>query len=569
MKRFSFFIAAFLLIASVVYILVDQPEQTDPLDLIAADSLVVVDWKSPLEIFQRLAGTSLGRAIGKLDLPLLSQAMGLNERQMAAFFSERVASWKAVMEHPLFRRLFKRRTVLALLAGDNLTEDALTRLFSSFVVINTAGEELRHLRSLTDKSNGALLLPTHSYKGFTIRGYRLNNGLPWYFATEGDLLIMAFDPAPIQQCLDRLLAKIIRPQFGIRKNPVFHELRERAQGKEDLFLYVNMVGFKRSLLKTDQQPDREGLSVTPESFTSGVLQMACFHQYRKKTEQWTSIVRFDPNTLRFFQKNIYLRSPVKNKKLSTMPANILVYFWSNWLDLSAWWKATCANADHEERKRADRLAALTQKYTGMGIDDFFQLFGHQVGFNVKEIKTSDFFPVPRICFCIEMAQPKKIKALMEKFIAGLPVGRDKVDRTEVVSILAAGGLMQPSYAFIGNFLVIADGKDQLMDILQNQGDMLSQDPDFLAVDMGLRDENNLVVFARIAQIVPGLKELVSSIGTFIAIRNEQAGARSKILIDQGLLPLLDSLKLIKAESVRSYTTEGELVLHAKVLKAVE
>ena len=59
-----------------------------------------------------------------------------------------------------------------------------------------------------------------------------------------------------------------------------------------------------------------------------------------------------------------------------------------------------------------------------------------------------------------------IQMLLEKFIADLPVHRDMVAGVQVVSVQAAGGLMQPSYALLNEYLIFADGRDQIEDILQ-------------------------------------------------------------------------------------------------------
>ncbi len=49
--------------------------------------------------------------------------------------------------------------------------------------------------------------------------------------------------------------------------------------------------------------------------------------------------------------------------------------------------------------------------------------------------------------------------------------------------------------------------------------------------------------------------------------DEQAGAKSKVLLDQVILPLLDGLKMYRAKGVRSYTAPGEVVLDSVVLTA--
>jgi len=193
------------------------------------------------------------------------------------------------------------------------------------------------------------------------------------------------------------------------------------------------------------------------------------------------------------------------------------------------------------------------------------LFGHEFGFNVAEIRTSGFFPVPRICFCIELVDRNAVKRILEKMVSGLPLRRDKVAGIPVISIMAAKGLMQPSYALLDKFLVIADSRQQIENILEVKGPRLVDDDDFRAVDMGLLQPSNLVMFVRTASLIDGLKEFASWAGTIIAIRDEKAGARSKILVDQVIVPLLDGMKMYRAKAVRSFTAPGEVVLESVVL----
>jgi hypothetical protein len=211
------------------------------------------------------------------------------------------------------------------------------------------------------------------------------------------------------------------------------------------------------------------------------------------------------------------------------------------------------------------MAAWFEDHFGMKMERFLALFGHEFGFNVAEIRTSGFFPVPRICSCIELVDRDGVERILEKMISGLPLRRDKVAGVPVISIMAANGLMQPSYALLEKFLVIADSRQQIVDILRVRGRRLVEDDDFRAVDMGLLQPSNLVMFVRSAGLVDGLKEFVSWAGTMIAIRNEKVGARSKILVDQVIVPLLEGMKMYRAKAVRSYTAPGEVVIKAVVL----
>jgi hypothetical protein len=247
-----------------------------------------------------------------------------------------------------------------------------------------------------------------------------------------------------------------------------------------------------------------------------------------------------------------------------MPTNLQVYFWSNWLDLTAWWRTTLARGTEDEAAAAGRLAAWIEGHAGMGIDEFLALFGREFGFNISEISTSGFFPVPRICCWIELADRDKAGEFLEKMVSGLPLRRDNVAGIPVVSIMMADGLMQPSYALMDRFLVVADSRQQIEDILRLSSKRLVSDPMFQAVDIGMLQPSNLVVFARTAEIIDGLKELAAWVGTIVAVRDEGAGAKSKVLIDRVIIPLLDGLKMYRAKGIRSYTAPGELVLDSVV-----
>jgi len=602
MKRFFLLVLVLLLTCTVGYFFVARPSDGDLLDLVPADSVVVVDWDSPAHAYQAFANTPLGETLQGIDWPLILETSGLSNKDVTEAGNV-ITSWQEFSRSLFFREIFAKRSVLALLgkgigaqnppprhSGDilplNLKETVagvaspaagvlpafpLYFLRDNLVFLNRSGRKIALLHSLLTGYSGTKQLPSIQYQGFTINGYLLENGYPVYFTTEKDLLIVALDPAPLQQCLDLQLDRILQKGGGMTGNADYATFKKRARGLDDFFLYVDIARIKSNLQDTLSRVQAGSIDKSTASWfmEEGVQQAVLYHQPLEQIHQFTSIVRFDESALPPFQKSIYTRPPVENRKLRKMPANLLAYFWSNWLDLPAWWQMTKAGARGTDAQRVEQLAATIHKYTGMQIEEFLALFGNQVGLNIKEIKTTGFLPVPRICFCVEMTDRRKIKTMLKKYLAGLPLHRNMVAGVPVVSVMAAGGLMQPSYALLQDFLIIADGRDQIEDLLLPDGDMLVSDPDFLEVDMGLNQQNNLVLFARTAELLEGLKELAAWLGTIISVRDEQAGVRSKILLDGAIIPLLDSLTMFKAKAIRSYTADGEIVLQAAVLMADE
>ncbi|MCI5121445.1 MAG: hypothetical protein D3908_09710, partial [Candidatus Electrothrix sp. AUS4] len=187
---------------------------------------------------------------------------------------------------------------------------------------------------------------------------------------------------------------------------------------------------------------------------------------------------------------------------------------------------------------------------------------------VAEISTAGFFPMPRLCLSIEVYDRQKIETFLQEIIADLPVKRTMIGGVPVVSLLAAQGMLQPSYAFFNGKLLIADSREQIEDILLRKKTPLIAGKEFQAVNTNLGEPANLHLFARIPQLVNALQELASWAGTMIAVRDHQSGSTSKVLVDQVITPILDSFNTYSAIGIRSATTaQNELVIDAKILRA--
>ncbi len=181
-------------------------------------------------------------------------------------------------------------------------------------------------------------------------------------------------------------------------------------------------------------------------------------------------------------------------------------------------------------------------------------------------QSAALFPVPRLCCRVAIVDQKGIQAVLEKILAGLPVHTETVAGVPVTSIMLVGGLIQPSYAMVDGFLVIADSRQQIDAILQSGHDTLVRDAWFKKVNVGLTAPNNLVVFSRNAKMLDGLKELVSWAGTVVVFRDARAGAKSKVLPDQVVLPVPDGLQMNMATGFREFNTGSELIMESAVLR---
>ncbi len=567
MKRFVWLLLFLTLMGGVVYLLTFHRQQTrDPLELVPQQTMLMLDWTDAAGATRGFLQSRFGRRLASIDWPFVLDQLEVQD-PLREQLQHQVTSLMDFIAHPLFKELFSRRVVFALLpvAPAVFMDDPQGALAENLLMLVTPKHERVLLGLLSLLSPVKSRDESLSYQGVPITEFVRENGRRLYLASVNGQLVVSPGMEPVKQSIDLSLMHLVREQTGFLRNSDYNTLKERGRGLDDFFLFADLIRLKPLFNMLRPQVVTEKGRGLPEFV--GSERMVFFHHSNNNIQQFTSIVQFDPDQLAPFQKTIYTRKPVENSSLRNMPSNLLVYFWSNWLDLPAWWRETLARGTDNELAAAAGIAAWIEKQTGMSIDQFLALFGSEFCFNIPEIRTSGFFPVPSICFFIELADPDRAQELLEKMISGLPLRRDKVAGIPVVSIMAGGGLMQPSYALLDRFLVLADSREQIEDILKRSSKRLVSDDSFQAVDMGMLQSSNMVMFARTAELIDSLKEFASWAGTIIAIRDEQAGAKSKVLLDQVILPLLDGLKMYRAKGVRSYTAPGEVVLDTVVLIA--
>lgn len=567
MKRLILLICSLLVMGGLISLLtVPRRQGSDPMELVPQQTLLMLDWIDAAGAARGFLDSRIGRSVQAVDWHGVMEQLDIAEPYRVRLQESFVALMEGV-DDPLFKNLFGGRAICALLPMEQteLSADFRTVLAKHLLLVITPRSSrvlpavlpaMLHL-----KGQGRML----SYQGLSIHEFATKNGWKVYSAVVDGQLVISPGLEIVQQSIGLSLRHVVQDRTGFVLNPEYAQLKKRGRGRDDFFVYADLARLK-PLLPFLRSPAKSERIKNIPGF-AGSKRMAIFHSSHGNIQQFTSIVQFDPDQLAPFQKTIYTRAPVENRSLLKMPSDLLVYFWSNWLDLPAWWQETLTRGTEAELASAQAMAAWLEEQTGMKIDQLLGLFGREFGFNIAEIRTSGFFPVPRICCCIELIDRDKVEQLMEKMIAGLPVRRDKVAGIPVVSIMAANGLMQPSYALLENFLVVADSRKQIEEMLKPSVQRLVNDDSFQSVDMGMLRPSNLVVFARTAELINGLKEFASWAGTMVAIRDETAGRKSTVLIDQVILPLLDGLKMYRAKGIRSYTAPGEVVLESALLVA--
>jgi hypothetical protein len=552
------------------------PRPINPLELIPQNAMLIMDINDAAAASRTFLRSRLGQALTSINWPSIMDRLSVKKR-FRNQLGKNTSNILKLLKSPLATQLPFKRVVLAhlpvqpALFQDNIRQALLENLL--VLIPSGQNDDRSSLPAplnlidliLREKSAGS----TFNYHGISIKTLTLTHNKKLYIAPVGQQIALSFGLKPVQQSIDLFIKRILRQEVGFLRNKDYTRIKKRGFSENDFLLYADLFQLKFHIKLLSNLSGQQKGKKAPETQhrVSGVRSMGFFYRTEKNTGLFRTVTHFSPDLLRPFQKKIYTRVPILNRGFGEMPADLLIYFWCNWLEPRVWWQTTIAQGKKGELAAAERISAWIKEQTGMSMDSFLSLFGQEFGFNVAEISTAGFFPVPRICFIIEVLDKSKVEQFFKKIISGLPVRQDKVAGISVVSLMLANGMMQPSYAFTDDRLLLADSREQIEDIILNRKEPLVQDTTFQAVDTGMTKPANLTLFARTAELVNSMKELASWAGTMIAVRDHTTGEKTKILVDQVISPLLDGFKMYQAIGLRSYTGPGELIVDAAVLRA--
>lgn len=569
-RQIIFFILALLGAGGAIYILTDQPGSgLEPARFLPADTIAFFDVRNPVQRYRSFTHSTMGRQVhavrwsevlGFLDYPeeKISKAAG----QMAAF--------RELADSRLFREIIGRRAVVAVLPspGASGMNDAAFNWRDSLVLITRP----RHRAALLEFFSSPFVRDfqdsSRTYLGREIRSVVLNEELTVHTAVSGGYFLAAFSPDRIMDCLNLSMRYMTEGKSGLSVNPEFVSLHRRTRSRDDQFLYLEMNGL-RDLLGDASGGDRPAASGSASRIER--LPLRSLAVYRRpgfpgsKKMHYQGIMRYDQEAMETDRNCSRLPDPVTNSLIREVPADLLAFFWTNMLGVGRDCVNILADAAPERKKALAGLEQWLRIKTGHSLDSFFSLFGGQFSINVSEVRKGGFLPIPKLCCRIEVRDRSGVERMLHDLVQGLAVQSFRVNGTAVASVQLAGGLIQPSFALQGRFLIVADSREQIEHVLDGSRDLLYRDSIYRKVDVGLAEPNNMAAFVRHAEFIETVKGFTLWTGMLLSMSDHRLGEKSRIMINQILLPLLEGLKMYRAGSSRVFSSAGEIIMETVLL----
>ncbi len=565
MKKVVILIVVLGLVAiGTSYLLKPAHKEVKPAKLLPADTLLMVELVNLEKSIDGFKSGKLGQKLKEIDLTGVMQDLEVPVNTIEEYEKTKSAVL-STLDSMLFKELFGQETVLAVLPLkiDNLTPEGLKKALGSLVLISRpkSSAELVEFASRILAKN--LKFQTEVYAGYEIKSFELDSDITVHYSLADGLLVATLDRQAIITCLD--LRKNQQPSLD--QNEYYRNLRSKlASSGTKTFVYNNTKKMYESILNISR------LIIKEEEFSDTERSLAAFKGFKaigyasyddgSDLLQNKTLVMIDKKGLEPVYAKAYCSEPEKNKTLQIVPDNTLFYYWANNMYLKSFWDIYSENQYLNDEEKESVKTSL-EKETGVSFDEALQAFGNQFGIILTDINTGGLFPIPKLTFFVEIANQDTVAKLMDSVTqkSGMVLQKEEFNDIKINYImLPFGNDVQPAYAFFNGFCLISINHQLIKDIISTykNGDNITTDKDFLAVDKGLTDKNNNIMFVKIDQLIDKIKELVI-FGRNMMVLQDQGKAEKAAIVISGIIdPVLDGLKMYRTIGSRTFTKEDEI-----------
>lgn len=374
---------------------------------------------------------------------------------------------------------------------------------------------------------------TSQYRGKTITVLSTKDGIIniGYFRMK-DILVVGLGEKAARAAIDTLA----RSRKSLAQDPVFLKSRGAfLEGAESVGYMDFQVFYK--LLKEGMTQWLAGQKDIPpgyeERFQEELKQMAGMQTvtYSGKTGPVYAAkmdLHFDKNALHPDVKPFYTCPPDSNKTLSFVPSDTLVYNWSTCIDVKELWRQFQSGLESDaelgggQAAPPSRMIAAVEQQLGMSLEkDILPVLGREFGVYLTDLDVSGMIPIPRIVFLAQVTEKAGAEAVLNKLLALQPMLRPEQEQYSDAAVMYIPVPMfeglEPAYAFIGDYLLIATNRAALkssLDTAKDPGKSLSSATGFQEVNFGLTDKNNSVFFMQVDRTMEKAQSLLDWVVTW-------------------------------------------------------
>lgn len=546
MRRRAVIVVVLITVAGIALWLFPRPPHgvTDPTALLPSDTVALLQWRDLAATTRRLHASPLGRYLTTINWQEQLDDQGAD---LATTIDHFLQGLEQVVTSPLLPELFGQDSALALLSPSAADRQlaASARLEKNLLLLTRPRTRAALLQSLAPLLAHDLEVSEEHSDGVTLRRYSRQGETLCHTAVVDGWLLLSRHPDTLLRCSRRPAAdhslssrndfQTGMPALGEGWNMRGHADIPRLW--QDVLNNAAPLPLRHLSLASFRQPGHRRLLLRLE--------------------------RDIPEGTRTGPGSPWERPATDNRTLTRVPGELLAYAWCSWLSPALWemWFTSSAGEaftqliDDRNRTPAVRTAP-----------PWSRILGEQVALLVTDLPVSAVLPVPQMGFLVEVRDRRGLEQRLAPILRDVPVQRENIAGVEVQVFHLAGGLVQPAYALHDNFLLLADSRGQMEEILNHtQTSPLADQPDFRAVLPAGEKSGSLALFLRLNSLHASLQRLLPQVSAILALQEDPAARRWARRINTVIVPLLNTLTPYRAQGLRGHGENGFFTLETSLL----
>ncbi|MFH2124791.1 MAG: DUF3352 domain-containing protein [Pseudomonadota bacterium] len=585
MKKIGLILGAVCILVAVYFGVVTKMGKGTSADFLPAEVLVSVEQRDLEPLLADFKVSRLGRAVTGIDYVKIAEGLGLLPEEI-----DRIRNMTKQLDDFLnssvFKEFFGQEFTFGLLPVPDDSLDLPEKIIkSSLLLIVKPRHNTDLIELLTSLFAGKLEQTSNQHGKYGLKQYLIDERNTLTTAIVDGYVIAAFDDRLVKESLDRYDSK----QGSLAQKKEYIRLRHDFI-KSKLFTYVSMPGLHAQLSKFTEMLDpleKEGLQQVIaqwkgwEGLAFGVWQ-------EKDMLRDKAVILYKKDLLDPLVGKMFAAQPVANKTLAMVPAGVLGYYWTNTLNMNTFWEMFT----QEMKESEEQLKAMEQEVksvTGVELQQILSMFGSEAVVLLKKIATNGFIPLPDGAIFLKIEKEEDFIKMLKSLLAknNIPTRSEEYKGVTLSTLeVSFHPSLQPVYALHQGYLVLASSVDLVKNIVDTaagdakgqvdgagakeggSGALISEDS-FKRINQnleeGLTKGNNSVSYVRFSSLLHAVKELASWGGTMLSLQDPDAAQKSKVMIEQLILPLLDGLAMFEVIGSRSYIQDDAIILESTTI----
>ncbi len=478
--------------------------------------------------------SDFGKNIAAIDLPDVLSRNNFSPKDISDF-----RRWQKDLAKfwgsPLIKKFLGKEVSVAVYRNNDSYQVFITlRLTLSTRIIEFLG-------GLSDHWGDDLTIRHNKYQGRVINHILFKKqGLQLAYVRIRDLLIIA--PEPLGQ-LEEVVDVYQHKHDSLQGDPSFNVVRQNAYPSGDGLVFVNLNLF--SDLWRGEMDSR----LTPLGYQTATFPVYGLSYMPGVISKYKMIVGVDEKYMPSGMRKVFACPALANDTLRLVPVNAIAYNWGGCYDFDQSW-AMARQRLKENPQIAQGIYKFKQKlekHFNINIRrDVLPVLGHEIGGYLTDVDMRGTYPFPRLLVFVKIQDRPAAERLLDKFTQN-PVTTlysEEYDHVDIHYVsLSLGANMDPGYAFLDDYLLVASSRQLLKKSIDAYNDSLRSIASDDAVEqLGLANGGKFhsvtlmktAELSRRAQDFLGLVDRYLSGQISMAAAYKQDGDNKKLELDQAI-----------------------------------